>query len=272
MLEWDLPFAKWFVGGTLNVSYNCLDRHVGGGPGRQGRLPLGGRAGRHPHHHLRRAARRGVPLRQRAARASACSAGDRVAIYMPMIPELPIAMLACTRIGAAHSVIFGGFSARLASSTGSTTPRPSPVVTADGGYRAGQPAAAQAERRRGGDADARRSSTSSWWTAPASDVDMDGRPRPLVARPDGATPRRECPPSRWTARTCSTCSTPRAPRPSPRASCTPPAGYLTQVAFTHKYVFDLHPETDVYWCAADIGWVTGHSYIVYGPLATAPRR
>ena len=92
-------------------------------------------------------------------------------------------------------------------------------------------------------------------------------PRPLVPRPDGrgrpVLPAR----ARWTASTCCSCSTRRARRPSPRASCTRRGGYLTQVAFTHKYVFDLHPDTDVYWCTADIGWVTGHSYIVYGPLA-----
>ena len=136
---------------------------------------------------------------------------------------------------------------RLAARRGRRRSRPNADVAR------GRHADDRARRRRA----AHRATTSTW---------SDGRDR-LVPRPDGRGRRRSARPSRWTASTCSSCSTPRAPRPSPRASCTPRGGYLTQVAFTHKYVFDLHPDTDVYWCAADIGWVTGHSYIVYGPLA-----
>ena len=122
----------------LNVSYNCLDRHVAAGPGRPGRLPLGGRAGRHPDHHLRRAARRGRSASPTCCKSLGVQRGDRVAIYMPMIPELPVAMLACTRIGAAHSVVFGGFSSdalrdRINDAEAKV------LVTADGGWRRGRP-------------------------------------------------------------------------------------------------------------------------------------
>ena len=189
--------------------------------------PLGGRARRHPDHHLRRAARRGRAVRQRAARASGVERGDRVAIYMPMIPELPVAMLACTRIGAAHSVVFGGFSPdalrdRINDAEAKV------LITADGGWRRGR-----GGRRSRPNADAavaetpRRSSTWWWRGAPATPATA---PPPMTEGRDhwwhdlmaGGRGRRARP-STWTPRTCSTCSTPRAPRPSPRASCTPPA-------------------------------------------------
>ena len=249
-------------------SYNCLDRHVDAGRGDQGRLPLGGRARRHPHHHLRRPARRGAAVRQRAARASASSKGDRVAIYMPMIPELPVAMLACTRIGAAHSVVFGGFSPdSLADRINDAEAQgaSSPPTAASG---AGRAVAAQAERRRG-----------RWRSTPSVDrrggraphrattsTMVEGRDHwyhELMA--DGLARRAR--PSPWTARTCSSCSTPRAPRPSPRASCTPRAATSPRWPSPTSTCSTSSPTTDVYWCAADIGWVTGHSYIVYGPLA-----
>ena len=192
-----------------------------------------------------------------------------------MIPELPVAMLACTRIGAVHSVVFGGFSSdalrdRIIDAEARV------LVTADGGWRAGRAGRAQGERRRGAWPRRRRSSTWSWRAGPATPAAADRHDRRAATTggtsSDGADAaaggvRTTASPSTWTPRTCSSSSTPRAPRPSPRASCTPPGGYLTQVAFTHRAVFDLHPERDVYWCAADIGWVTGHSYIVYGPLA-----
>ena len=191
--------------------------------------------------------------------------GDRVNIYLPMIPEAAMAMLACARIGAAHSVVFGGFSAQSLSDRINDA-EAKVLITADGGYRRGEvfplkPAADEAIAttptiehvvvvRRGG-----------------NDVEMDeGRDHwyhDLIAAADPRVPGR--------ADGLRAAAVPavhqRHDRASRRASCTRRGGYLTQVAFTHKYVFDLHPETDVYWCTADVGWVTGHSYIVYGPLA-----
>ena len=163
-LEWELPFAKWFVGGTLNVVLQLPRPPRRGRPRRQGRLPLGGRAGRHARHHLRRAARRGEPVRQRAQGPRASSEGDRVAIYMPMIPELPIAMLACTRIGAAHSVIFGGFSPDAIIDRVNDA-EAKVIITADGGYRRGAPSPLKANVDAPSPAHARRSSTSSSCTA-----------------------------------------------------------------------------------------------------------
>ena len=135
--EWDLPYAKWFVGGQLNVSYNCLDRHVARRARRQGRDPLRGRARRHPDDHLRRAARRGAALRQRAEGPRRRQSGDRVNIYLPMIPEAAVAMLACARIGAAHSVVFGGFSSQALSDRINDA-EAKVLITADGGYRRGE--------------------------------------------------------------------------------------------------------------------------------------
>ena len=138
VLDWNPPWAKWFVGGKLNASYNCLDRHVEAGPRRPRRLPLGGRGRRAPHDHLRRSARDDVPLRQRAQGAWACERDDRVAIYLPMIPEAPAAMLACARIGAPHSVVFGGFSAEAVKDRINDC-EAKVLVTADFSLRRGKP-------------------------------------------------------------------------------------------------------------------------------------
>ena len=196
--------------------------------------------------------------------------GDRVAIYMPMIPELPVAMLACARIGAAHSVVFGGFSADSLSDRINDA-EAKVLITADGGWRRGQAAPAQAERRRRAGRHARRSSTSSSCSAPARRAtirDPDDRgPRPLVPRPHGRRPTPTCPAEPMDSEDLLYLLYTSGTTAKPKGIMHTTGGYLTQVAFTHKYVFDLHPETDVYWCAADIGWVTGHSYIVYGPLA-----
>ena len=194
--------------------------------------------------------------------------GDRVNIYLPMIPEAAVAMLACARIGAPHSVVFGGFSSQaLADRINDAEAKL--LITADGGYRRGavfplKPAADEALDVDDHDRARRRRPAA----AATTSTMVDGRDHwyhELRRRP----PTRRARPSRWTPRTCCSCSTRRARPASPKGIMHTTGGYLTQVTFTHKYVFDIHPETDVYWCTADVGWVTGHSYIVYGPLANA---
>jgi acetyl-CoA synthetase len=270
ILEWDLPFARWFVGGTLNVSANCLDRHVEAGRGDKVAYHWEGEPGDTRTityadllADVQRFANvlKGLGVRR----------GDRVAIYMPMIPELPVAMLACARIGAPHSVVFGGFSAD--SLSGRINDAECKVlVTADGGFRRGQAhllkpiadvALASAPsvehvvvvRRVTGHAQ-----------ADGAAVDLtEGRDNwyhELMATADA-----ECPPEHMDSEDLLYLLYTSGTTAKPKGIMHTTGGYLTQVAFTHRYVFDLHPESDVYWCAADIGWVTGHSYIVYGPLA-----
>ncbi|HZA00336.1 MAG TPA: acetate--CoA ligase [Acidimicrobiales bacterium] len=272
VLEWDLPFARWFVGGTLNVSYNCLDRHVEQGLGERVAYHWEGEPGD----------TRTITYAdlldevQRFAnvlRGLGVAKGDRVAIYMPMIPELPIAMLACARIGAPHSVVFGGFSADSLSDRINDA-ECKVLVTADGGFRRGQAHALKPT------ADVALASTptiervvvvrrvTDHPAAGGTTVDMtEGRDRwyhELMAEADA-----ECPPEPMDSEDLLYLLYTSGTTAKPKGIMHTTGGYLTQVAFTHRYVFDLHPETDVYWCAADIGWVTGHSYIVYGPLANA---
>jgi acetyl-CoA synthetase len=261
--EWELPFAKWFVGGQLNVTENCLDRHVEAGRGDKVAYHWEGEPGDSrtiTYAELLDEVQRFA----NALKGLGVAKGDRVNIYMPMIPEAVVAMLACARIGAAHSVVFGGFSAQ--SLTDRINDAEAKVlITADGGYRRGEvfplkPAADEAMAttpsiehvvvvRRGG-----------------NDVDMqDGRDHwydELVGAADPVCPA-EPMDSEQLLFLLYTSGTTGKPKGIMHTS----GGYLTQVAFTHKYVFDLHPDEDVYWCTADIGWVTGHSYIVYGPLA-----
>ena len=268
VLEWDLPFAKWFVGGTLNVSHNCLDRHVAAG--------LGGRVAFHwvgEPGDTRTITYAGllaeVERFANVLRSLGVRRGDVVAVYMPMVPELPVAMLACTRIGAAHSVVFGGFSPdalrdRINDASAKV------LVTADGGWRRGQAVALKVN------ADVALSATPS-----IEHVVVVRR----VAEAGGETPMTEgrdhwwhdlidqaeehCPPEHMDAEDLLYLLYTSGTTAKPKGIMHTTGGYLTQVAFTHRAVFDLHPDTDVYWCAADIGWVTGHSYIVYGPLANA---
>ncbi|MDQ1358669.1 MAG: acetyl-CoA synthetase [Acidimicrobiaceae bacterium] len=265
VLEWDLPFAKWFVGGKLNVSYNCLDRHVAAGRGDRVAFHWEGEPGD----------TRTITYEQlldevqrfaNVLKSLDVARGDRVAIYMPMVPELAVAMLACTRIGAAHSVVFGGFSAdalkdRINDASAKV------LVTADGGFRRGAPSLLK----------------------PAVDVALEDTPSidhvVVVRRTDSDVSMTEgrdqwwhdlmsasdlpaeCEPEQMDAEDLLYLLYTSGTTAKPKGIMHTTGGYLTQVAFTHKYVFDLHEDRDVYWCAADIGWVTGHSYIVYGPLA-----
>jgi len=261
--EWDLPFAKWFTGGRLNVSYNCLDRHVADGHGDQAAILWEGEPGD------TRSISYGELLAEVGRTANALKAlgverGDRVAIYMGMVPELPIAMLACARIGAAHSVVFGGFTAdSLRDRINDAEARV--LVTGDGAWR------------RGGIVPLKEIADDALAATPsiekclvlrrtAQDVSMtEGRDVWWHDLVPGQSP--DCPPESMDAEDLLFILYTSGTTGKPKGIMHTTGGYLTQVAFTTKYVFDLHPDTDVYWCTADCGWVTGHSYIVYGPLA-----
>ena len=262
VLDWEPPFAKWFEGGQLNVSVNCLDRHVAAGKGERVAFYWEGEPGD----------RRVLTYADLLAEVCRCAnalrelgvgRGDRVAIYMPMIPEMPIAMLACTRIGAPHTVVFGGFSAEALSDRLNDSAA-KVVVTADGGFRRGKPSglkvnvdaalatAPSVEKvlvaRRTGQDVTMAEGRDVWWDD-------------LVAR-QAATSEPERMESEDMLYLLYTSGTTAKPKGILHTT----AGYLLGVATTHRYVFDVKPD-DVYWCAADAGWVTGHSYIVYGPLA-----
>ncbi|MHB1854410.1 MAG: AMP-binding protein, partial [Acidimicrobiales bacterium] len=259
VLEWEPPFAKWFVGGQLNVSHNCLDRHVQAGRGDRVAYHWEGEPGDTrtiTYAELLDEVQRFANV----LKGLGVKKGDRVAIYMPMIPELPVAMLACARIGAAHSVVFGGFSADALS--GRITDAAAKVlITADGGYRRG----AVSPLKPNADAAAAESSSIQSVVVvrrTGQDVEMtDGRDHWWHDLMEGAAA--ECPPEPMDAEDLLYLLYTSGTTAKPKGIMHTTGGYLTQVAFTHRYVFDLHPETDVYWCAADIGWVTGHSYIVY---------
>jgi acetyl-CoA synthetase len=268
--EWDTaldwtnpPFAKWFVGGKLNVAYNCLDRHVEAGHGEQVAYHWEGEPG--DTRTLTYA-----DLKDEVCRAAnalqelGVQAGDRVAIYLPMIPEAVISMLACARIGAVHMVVFGGFSADALASR-ITDSGAQVIITADGGYRRGAPSALKPAVD---DAVSRTEGVRHVLVVKRTEQDVEwSEDRDLwwhdvVGRQS----------------TEHTCEFFDAEHPlyimytsgttaSPKGILHTSGGYLTQVAYTHWATFDLKPDTDVYWTAADVGWVTGHSYIVYGPLA-----
>ncbi|WP_369370688.1 acetate--CoA ligase [Promicromonospora sp. Populi] len=267
-LDWSgAPVARWFADGTLNAAYNAVDRHVEAGNGDRVAIHFEGEPG-----DTRTVTY--ADLQQEVSRAAnaltalGVGTGDRVVIYLPMLVESVVAMLACARIGAPHSVVFGGFSAdalrsRIADAEAKL------VITADGGYRRGAPSALKPAvdealaPKEGAEATTvqkvlvvRRTEQDVewiegrdvWWheaLAAASDqhepVAVEAEHPLFILYTSGTTGK-------------------------PKGILHTTGGYLTQAAFTHKNVFDLKPETDVYWCTADVGWVTGHSYVVYGPL------
>ena len=261
--EWELPFAKWFVEGQLNVSVNCLDRHVDAGHGDQVAFLWEGEPGDGREiTYVQLLAE--VSQVANALRSYGVAKGDRVAIYMGMVPELAVAMLACARIGAAHSVVFGGFTSdslrdRINDADAKV------LITGDGAWR------------RGGVVPLKDIADAAMRETPSiTNCLVLRRTEREVFMQDGRddwwhdvvpVQSTECAPESMNAEDLLFILYTSGTTGKPKGVMHSTGGYLTQVAFTFKYVFDHHPDTDVYWCTADCGWVTGHSYIVYGPLA-----
>ncbi|MGH2562288.1 MAG: AMP-binding protein, partial [Thermomicrobiales bacterium] len=262
VLEWESPFAKWFAGGQLNVSYNCLDRHVAAGRGDRVAYYWEGEPGD----------RKTITYRELLDDVSQCAnalkelgvqRGDRVAIYMPMILELPIAMLACARIGAPHTVVFGGFSAEaLADRINDAEVKV--LITADGGYRRGSVVNLKASVD---EAVSNTHSIEKVLVAKRTDHGanmVEGRDVWWHDAVSGQSTA--CEPEKMESEDMLYLLYTSGTTAKPKGIIHTTGGYLLGCAATHKWVFDVKDD-DVYWAAADIGWVTGHSYIVYGPLA-----
>ena len=263
-MDWTPPWVRWFDGGQLNASYNCLDRHVEAGGGDKVAFHWEGEPGDTPHDHVRGPARRGVPARERPAVARRRQGRPREHLPRAWCPSC---RSRCSRArgSAPRTRSCSAASAPRRCATGSTTPQAKVLITADGAWRRGTvvPLKDNAD-----EALARVSDDRARDHGPAvrQRARLHRGSRPLVPRARRRTSPPSASPSRWTPRTCSTCCT-RAARPGkPKGIAHTTGGYMTQVAATHRMIFDIH-EDDVYWCAADCGWVTGHSYIVYGPLA-----
>ncbi|HEV7195122.1 MAG TPA: acetate--CoA ligase [Pedococcus sp.] len=263
-LDWSgAPFAKWYVGGQLNAAYNCVDRHVEAGNGDRVAIHFEGEGG-DTRTITYADLQRDVAKAANALQGLGVGKGDRVAIYLPMVPEAVAAMLACARIGAPHSVVFGGFSAdalrtRIADAEAKV------VITADGQFRRGKAVPLK----------------------PAVDAALDGETtveKVLVVRRTNEKVDWVQGRDVWWHEAVEAASDVHEAQPhdaehplfilytsgttgKPKGIFHTTGGYLAQAAYTNSVVHDVHPETDVYWCTADIGWVTGHSYIVYGPLA-----
>jgi acetyl-CoA synthetase len=263
-LEWNLPDAKWFVGGELNVAYNCVDRHVERGLGDKVAYHWIGEPG-DTRTLTYRDLQREVNRAANALRELGVRRGDRVAIYLPMVPELPISMLACAKLGAAHTVIFGGFSAEALSDRINDA-QAKVLVTADGGWRRG--------RRVGLKHHADEAVASTPSIRHVIVVNRFGEGAHMVEGRDhwwGELMGRQsdhCDPVPVESEQMLFLLYTSGTTAKPKGIIHTSAGYLLGCSFTHAAVFDIKPD-DIYWCAADIGWVTGHSYIVYGPLANA---
>jgi acetyl-CoA synthetase len=265
LLEWELPYAKWYLGGKLNVAYNCVDRHVEAGLGDRVAYFWEGEPLDDRRTITYADLQREVVRFANALKSLGVGKGTPVGIYMGMVPELPVAMLACARLGAPHTVVFGGFSAD--SLAGRLNDMGCEVlVTQDEGWRRGQPVPLKRNadealetspsvrsvvvlRRTGGDI--------GW---------VEGRD---VWWHEVAVDDAECPPEPMDSEDLLYLLYTSGTTAKPKGIVHTTAGYLVGTASTHHYIFDLKPEADVYWCAADVGWVTGHSYIVYGPLCNA---
>jgi len=274
LLDWDTPFeevldwsgapvARWFADGQLNAAYNAVDRHVEAGNGDRVALHFEGEGG-DTRTITYADLKREVSKAANALTGLGVETGDRVAIYLPLVPEAVFTMLACARIGAPHSVVFGGFSAEALYSR-IVDAEAKLVVTADGGYRRGAPSALKPAvdealtkgehpvehvlvvKRTGQDVEW-TDERDVWWSDVVDSASDEHTPVPL----DAEHPLFILYTSGTTGK--------------PKGIFHTTGGYLTQAAYTHRNVFDLKPETDVYWCTADIGWITGHTYVVYGPL------